>query len=466
MVRTLTESASRPVIAFAGGGASATLTAVALLRTTTWLRLPYQILLIDEHGRHARGAAYSTTDPAHLLNSPVKAMSALPDQPGHLARWLHQRDPTAGPDTFLPRRVYGDYLADTLIRTARWAHPHASVRTRTARVESARPEGDSVTLRLSDGTRLSAAALVVATGNTAAPVGSTPGCGAVPGVVSDPWHPTAGLDALAGCERVLAVGSGLTMVDAALTLTRANPSAVVYAVSRGGRLPHPHQPPLTAPPGLVDLGQEETLPLRTLVRRLRTAVAAYPGDWRHVIDSLRPHAQALWQGLSPAEQRRFLERWSRHWENARHRMAPRTAERIALLRAEHRLRLHSGGVRAVAPAGAALRAALGDGSVVDVDAVLDCTGAAPGRAPLITRMFADGLARPDPVGLGVYTCPRGALVSSRGAVSHRMFTLGPPRRGQLYETTAIPEIRAQAEQLAQRIADTVLRDRRDPPTVA
>jgi uncharacterized NAD(P)/FAD-binding protein YdhS len=32
-----------------------------------------------------------------------------------------------------------------------------------------------------------------------------------------------------------------------------------------------------------------------------------------------------------------------------------------------------------------------------------------------------------------------------------MWTLGPPRRGVLWETTAVPEIRQQAEALANRI---------------
>jgi hypothetical protein len=31
------------------------------------------------------------------------------------------------------------------------------------------------------------------------------------------------------------------------------------------------------------------------------------------------------------------------------------------------------------------------------------------------------------------------------------FTLGPPRRGELFETTAVPEIRTQAEELALRL---------------
>jgi uncharacterized NAD(P)/FAD-binding protein YdhS len=34
-----------------------------------------------------------------------------------------------------------------------------------------------------------------------------------------------------------------------------------------------------------------------------------------------------------------------------------------------------------------------------------------------------------------------------------LFTLGPPRRGELFETTAVPEIRVQAELLALRLIE-------------
>ncbi|MFC7327267.1 FAD/NAD(P)-binding protein [Marinactinospora rubrisoli] len=454
----------RPIIAFVGGGASATLTAIALLRATTWLRLSYRVVLVDEHGRHARGVAYSTEDVRHLLNSPAKGMSALPDQPGHLVEWAVRRGLRCGPETFLPRRVFGDYLAETLAETARWAEPHATVERRTARVVRAETAAEGVVLHLAGGERLTAAAAVVATGN--APPDPLAGTGGLPGVVADPWHPVSGVARARPGKDVLAVGSGLTMVDVALTLTAAAPGVVVHAVSRHGLLAHRHRPPVVAPPGLVDLSSADgPLPLRTLVRRVRAAISGHPGDWRHVVDSLRPHVPELWQGLSAAEQRTFLARLARYWESARHRMAPEVADRVDALLAAGRLRLHTGRLSELQAGPDGLRATLSGGERLRVGTVVNCTGANPGTAPFVRRLLADGLARPNHLGLGLDTCPRGALVTPSGRVSRRLFALGPIRRGQLYETTAIPEIRAQAEQLAQRVADTVLRDRVVEPTV-
>jgi uncharacterized NAD(P)/FAD-binding protein YdhS len=68
----------------------ATLAAIYLLREAASRQTPLRVALTDRYGRHGLGQAYSTTHPAHLLNSPVGAMSALAGDPGHLARWAAQ----------------------------------------------------------------------------------------------------------------------------------------------------------------------------------------------------------------------------------------------------------------------------------------------------------------------------------------------------------------------------------------
>lgn len=104
-----------PVVAIVGAGSSGTLVASPLLRRAC---RPLLILLIDRSEPFAAGLAYGTTAPGHLLNVSVGAMSAWPQDPSHLLRWLDRnREALAGdlPErvdawTFLPRQVYGLHL--------------------------------------------------------------------------------------------------------------------------------------------------------------------------------------------------------------------------------------------------------------------------------------------------------------------------------------------------------------------
>ena len=59
--------------------------------------------------------------------------------------------------------------------------------------------------------------------------------------------------------------------------------------------------------------------------------------------------------------------------------------------------------------------------------------------------------KPDVLGLGLRTDAEGSLVDVVGRSRPELLVIGPPRRGALFETTAVPEIRSQALHLADRI---------------
>jgi uncharacterized NAD(P)/FAD-binding protein YdhS len=117
-------------VAIIGGGASGTLAAVQLLVHASVREIPVRITLIDRHGRHGLGQAYSTTHHGHLLNAMARQMSALPDDPDHLFRWAAANlvpDHTVSGTTFLPRHAYGQYLRDTLAAAEAAARPDSRV---------------------------------------------------------------------------------------------------------------------------------------------------------------------------------------------------------------------------------------------------------------------------------------------------------------------------------------------------
>ncbi|MDT9687123.1 FAD/NAD(P)-binding protein [Streptomyces sp. P9(2023)] len=446
----------RPTVAVVGAGAAGALVAVQLCETAARRRTPFDLVLIDPAAEAGRGTAYATEVPEHRLNVPVGGMSCYPDDAGHFRRWLCRHgESTVTAADFASRYRFGSYLADTLGRAVIAAHGTVAVRRLRTRVTRCADTGDGrFELRLADGGTVTADSVVLATGPAAGTARWAPAeLRGSARFIAAPWAPGA-LDAVGADDDVLLVGTGLTAVDLALVLDR--PGRTVHALSRSGLLPRPHAvaplPPVPPPPGLTALPLRR---LRTALRRHLAASLRDHGDWRPALDGLRPTIAALWQGLTDEERADFLDRDATRWNVHRHRMAPTTAETIARARAADRLRLHAGRIAAARPLDdGRLAVGLADGREVTVAWVVDCTG--PGLRvdaagdPLWGGLLADGLAVPGPLGIGVAT-DAGRLRDARGTTDRPVFTLGASRRGELWETTAIPEIRAQAREIAESV---------------
>jgi hypothetical protein len=190
---------------------------------------------------------------------------------------------------------------------------------------------------------------------------------------------------------------------------------------------------------------------RTVHRHVARSVRIH-GDWRPALDSLRPHTARLWRSLTPGERAEFLAREGAVWNTHRHRMAPATAESVLRARTARRLTVHTGTVtRAAARDDGSLVVGLSDGQDLHVGWVIDCTGPGPRLDdPLWRSLFTAGAAVPGPLGMGVATLD-GRLLGTEGHTGLPLYTLGAPRRGELWETTAIPEIRVQAAALAHEL---------------
>lgn len=426
-----------------GAGASGSLTAIGLLRHWDSAR-PLALTLLDRTGQYGRGVAYATPDDQHLLNVAAGGMSAYPSDADHFVHWVRGQGEQVDGRTFVRRRAYGDYLTQELQQAQAAAGP-GSVKRRAAAAVAITPALGGLSVRLADGDALTGDAVVVATG--VSQPASVPGASdELTGYLPNPWD-HARLAALRDAKRVLIVGTGLTMVDVALTLGREPHGPALTAVSRTGLLPRAHV--AHAPEILPPVVRPEDGPWSA--DRLAAAVEAAAGrcsDWRSAVDSLRPVTQALWQSLAPAEQERFVARHARRWEVHRHRMAPAVAERVDALLSTGRLAVRAGSVRVVG--------AERDGVVVELDgrreafnAVVNATGPALDvrrtDEPLLRSLLDGGLAQPGPLGIGLAT-------DADGRCGAGLYVIGALRRGELWETTAVPEIRVQADAVAAAIA--------------
>jgi len=165
-------------------------------------------------------------------------------------------------------------------------------------------------------------------------------------------------------------------------------------------------------------------------------------DWRAALTALRPRTQSMWESFSEAQQASFLRHVRRYWDVHRHRMSTEVAERFQIAQRDGNIRILRGEARALA-------------SESRWDAIILCTG--PNDSALLKEeplrsLANDGHVRIGPHGMGIDTVPNtGQVRNHAGQAPHQIYAIGPLRRGTLWESTAIPEIRSEAEQLALRL---------------
>ena len=432
-------------VAIVGGGFSGTLLAINLLRFGG----PTATLIDRSAERIARGVAYSATDPAHLLNVRAAGMSAFPDDADHFVRWLAARHGGAAA-SFVPRLLYGEYLAETLaaVRDDRLTLCTGDVRAVT-----------DAGVRLADGRAIAADMVVLATGNLPphTPPGIDPAALPEGRYLDDPWRadPARGLGAE---DRVLLLGTGLTAIDVALQLDASGFEGRIVALSRRGLRPHRHVEGAAPARPRTDL---PGVPLSGLIRDLQDQAAAEPGGWRAAVDSLRPVTQRLWGASDRATRARFLRHLRPFWDVHRHRLAPAVADRIDAMVAACRLRFVAGKVAVAAATAPGIDLSWRPRHAeairhMAVARIVNCTGPQGDLTrtddPLLAGLAGEGAIRPDALRLGIDVDAQSRVIDASGAVSDRLCCIGPMTRGGLWEVVAVPDLRRQTWDLARRLS--------------
>jgi len=433
-------------ISIIGGGATGVLVAIHLLRSVRACARA-EVTLLEPRERLGDGLAYGTGDGVHLLNVPAGRMGAFPHHPGDFVDWLRDSGQEVEPGAFVPRALLGEYLR------ARLGDAAAKAPTGTRFVHLQQRAAD--VLRSAEGWRVldatgvahDADEVVLATGVAcAAPPAAWNVAQLGNAYLGSPWS-APGLETIHGQEDLLLVGTGLTAVDAVLTLARRGHRGRVHAVSHHGWWPRVHAQLAPAVPAV-----QPGMSVRECLRALRAQVRG--GDARASVDALRAITPALWDAWPVAERRRFLRHVRAAWDVHRHRMAPRGAQVLQRLQDEGRLTTVAGRVLALERTATGVRAAVaprGGGAEcgVEVQRVIGCLGVSPleGENPLLEALLRRGTVAPDALGLGLQVRWDGAIAGAPG-----LHAVGPLRRGQLWESTALPEIRVQAASLAAALA--------------
>lgn len=417
-----------------GAGLSGSLQALHLIREGA-----ERVVLIERALTPGRGVAYGTARPEHLLNVPARRMSAYPDAPDHFAHWYARHGGTA--EDFAPRMLFGDYVVEQLAQAAE--------RIEIVRGEAIDVEGSDVLL--ADGCRIEAKAVILAPGNLppATPRGIDPAAlGRL--WIADPWAaPIA--DGLGDDDTVFLVGTGLTAIDAVLTLEANGFRGRILAVSRRGLAPRTHsaREPMGAP--------LEALPADCIALLRRVRHRSGEVGWRSAVHELRTVTQGLWRAASLDQRRRFLRHLRPWWDVHRHKIAPAVGATVARMEHEGRLRFAAGRILAVEPSGEIAWRPRGSTSPETVRAarIVNCTGPeldiVRAGEPLFDALVARGLIRPDPLRIGIDVDTDCRVRSADGAAAPNLYAIGPVTRGTFWESVAVPDIRVQAQAVACRI---------------
>ncbi|HEX3576029.1 MAG TPA: FAD/NAD(P)-binding protein [Rhodopila sp.] len=473
-------------IAIIGAGFSGTLLSLHLLRRCP---PPAKLILIERNAQFGLGVAYATGNPSHILNVPAARMSAFHDQPDHFLNWLSTQPetdagppnfgphnfgppnfgphnfgpPSFGPHSFVPRQMFGAYIRALLNEEIKRCGRDRLELVRGA-VTAVDRRPHKLTLTLDRDRTIEADFAVLATGNfppEPVPV-ANPGFYDTPFYRPDPWA----TDAITGLDPdapALLLGTGLTMVDAAISLLDQGHRGPIQALSRRGLIPRRHE--------AVPMHVREHAPFPTSVnaltrflRREAQRATAQGGGWQPIIDELRPFTVDVWQTMTLGDRARFLRHLRPWWDVHRHRTATAVADRIDAACASGQLRIIPGRVRDYTIRTSRVEVTYkprGQDRLDRIEAarVINCAG--PGADydrisdPLIRSLLRDGVVRPDPLRLGLDVTANCALLNQDGAMSRRLFAVGPVTKGAFWEITAVPDIRRQTEKLADYLAPLV-----------
>jgi uncharacterized NAD(P)/FAD-binding protein YdhS len=453
-------------IVIIGAGYAGTATAINLLRRNPDPGM--RVVLVERRAPFGRGLAYKTWDDSQVLNVPAGNMSTLVEEPAHFSDYCRTIDPALHGGSFVPRRIYGDYLEDTLREAERQGGAQLERIGCEALAVRPMPGGAGFAVDLAYGGRVYADKVVLAIGHflpTQPLAKLAPALGSA--YLPNPWD-LAGLDRIDRGRTVALIGAGHTAIDVLLRLTSRGDAGKVVLISRHGLLPHghrlsPHPPSIGGLPPYLEAPLREGS-IRAFMRAVRAESAERMRagrDWRDVVNEMRPHTPTIWSRLAVGERRRFLQKLAPFWDIHRHRLAPSVSMRLQRM-------VRAGQVQSLAArlldcekSGDDVRLTLrerasGRQRELVVGSVVNCTG--PNydigalQSPLVAELHGAGMIKADPLRLGFEVDEEYRLVDAQGRFVPGLFYVGPMLKALHWEAIAVPELRVHALRLAQRLS--------------
>lgn len=452
-------------VAVVGAGLSGSLTVINLLRAST---KALRVAMFEKEAKRAgRGVAYSNSFDYQPLNVTVEGMTLYADQPLHFYDWLkaNKRDALPhdfSPSSFVSRRWFGSYLSHELEQTIA-SHPQHNVTFVNEEITSAEKTSNGLVLQTVSQRAFRCNALVLAVGNFQPATIPSEDLNYVyhPHYEPNPWRDGL-VDSIGVNDKVLFVGSGLTMIDLLINLKLNGHVGKAFVLSRNGKLPSLHKPYAKSK---VEWDESDFHQgVLHLLKTVRAKIKSSNGDWRNVIDSMREHTPAIWKNFSTDDKKMFFRRLRSFWDAHRHRVPAASHALVNEYFESEQAKLLAGKIqRIVQHNGGFIVTYLPKTSTKPfsffVHRLINCTGPESNyknlNQPLVRDLLYKGYVQQDPTSLGLLTDNDGRLIDSHHKTHPDIFTLGPVRKGMEWESTALREIRLQAAALAEQVLNPI-----------
>lgn len=448
-------------VAIVGAGFSGTMVLINLIQL---LEHSVHLTIIEKSGRFAEGVAYSTTEKCHILNVTAKDMGAFADNPNHFYEWLQNNKPlwedkfpgvTIQPLTFAPRMLYALYLKRLFKEALREAEKkQITVECITGEVTSI---DSSSTLEVDGKPLIHAKAIVLASNipTSKSLISESNLANYVPNI----WQAASETPLKKNIDKELTtviIGTGLTMVDAFLSLKNHGYKGKIIAISKTGTLQESHgHLPIEIPPTPID---ETTTPLTAanLLKILRHAVKQAKNEgrqWQGIWQAIRPHTIPTWMHLPLKEKSRVTRYLLSLWSKYRHRIPEEVNSQLQSAIQSGQLKIESGKVIGIKQTPTVLEVIIKDKKPLAADFVLNCSGAEINlkhtTSPLLQNLIKNKLIQVHPLNLGIQADSNTFKVKN----SHNLpiYVIGQLLIGELLETVAVPELRKQSKTVADQL---------------
>ncbi|MDF3820172.1 FAD/NAD(P)-binding protein [Leptospira sp. 96542] len=444
-------------VAVIGGGLSGTLLTINLILNA---RKPVQIFLIEsKQKRIGRGIAYSPNSIYQILNVPAKKMGLYSDKPSHFFDWWQRVEKNYfylneeyNENSFFPRFIYGDYVESILAESIQnkpnfidFYHINDEAIDVTYAI-------DRWQIKLASESEINVKSLVLATGNISPANPSYIAKEVLTNkrYIENPWNETV-YDSINTTERIGILGSGLSMVDVLMTLRRKGFRGSIVSFSRSGKLPKVHEKIGNANP--TNHPQPSGILRKDFINIRNWIGSNIKVSDEAILNNLRPAISKFWQSWNTKDQLRFLRHVRPFWESFRHRIPQESMNVILDWKEKNSLDFIKGKILKTKIEDGVLQIEHSNKSIYCVDKLINCTGPDTQikqvKSLLYSNLLEKGYISTSPNGIGFKTIELGKVVPDDGAQDlDRIYAIGPLRKNDLWESTAVNEIRSQVEELS------------------